>query len=53
MMEDEIKAIAHREGWSDATLVAVLIGVLDDIVLDECATMKASVLAAIEERAHG
>jgi hypothetical protein len=53
MMEDEIKEIAEREGWSERTLIGVLIGVLEDVVLDTVAARKEAVLNAIEERAHG
>lgn len=50
MLED-IKRIAEREGWSQATQIAVLAGVLEEIAathLDDSV-----ILNMIEERAHG
>ncbi len=52
MLED-IKRIAEREGWSQATQIAVLAGVLEEIANSEQHWTAECVLRAIEERAHG
>lgn len=49
-MGDQIKQFAAEEGWSDATLIAVLMGVLEEI---SDHIEPGLILALIKERAHG
>lgn len=53
MLEDKIKSIADREGWSEATLVSVLIGVLEDLSSHDFPANEDSIIRAVWERAHG
>lgn len=53
MLEDMIRELAADEGWSDTTLVAVLIGVLEDVARGNVDASSAGIFDAVEERALG
>jgi hypothetical protein len=49
-MGDEIKRIANDEGWSDSTLINVLLGVLSELSEH---VEDGLIVGMVKDRAHG